>query len=118
MHAQSAPPPLRQNLEIAARLRCLHDSEGVLLAGNRELHRIVARDLQEDPSVGPAFVGLTGRMQKTRPKPEAGRNVLAIAHRVAHLLQRRFVLSIHLDVGENYEIISSFNSGEVSLEIA
>src|SRR6476469_6761531 len=118
MHAQSAAPSFRQNLEIAASLRCLHDSECVLLAWHRELHRIVARDLQEDSSVGAAFIGLTGRMQKTRPKAEAGRNVLAIPHGVAYLLQRFFVLSIHLHIAENCEIICGFDSRQVSVEIA
>ena len=118
MHAQSAPPSLRQNLEIAASLRCLHDSECVLLAGHGELHRIVARDLQENSSVGSTFIGLTCRMQETGAKAEAGGNVLAIAHGVAHLLQRLFVLSIHLNVGENCEIISGFDSRQVSLQIA
>jgi hypothetical protein len=57
-------------------------------------------------------------MQETRPKAEAGRNVLAIAHGVAHLLQCLLVLSIHLDIAENCKIISRFDPRQVGFEKA
>ena len=58
MHAERASVPVRQNLEIAASLGGLDDSERVGLAGNGKIERVVARDLQEDACVRSALVPL------------------------------------------------------------
>lgn len=48
MHTKSAPVALREDLEIAPGLGGLDHPEGVRLAGNRKVERLIARDLQEE----------------------------------------------------------------------
>src|SRR5215470_12859625 len=48
MHTQGTTSAFRQHLEVAARLRCFHDSECVFLPGHRKILRIVTGQLQED----------------------------------------------------------------------
>src|ERR1700681_2294452 len=64
MHAQRAPAALGQHVEIAAGLRRLDHAERGLLAGHREIFRIIGGDLQEHAAVGAALVGLAGGMQE------------------------------------------------------
>ena len=53
VNPKRATAPLRQYLEIAARLRRLDDAECVCLPRHRQVLRVVARDLQEHSCVGP-----------------------------------------------------------------
>src|SRR5581483_4917632 len=66
MNAQRAPLALKENAEIAARLRRLDDAEARAMARNGKVVGVVGRDLQKHAAVRAAFVGLPGGMQKTR----------------------------------------------------
>ena len=66
-------------MEVAARLRRLHDAESVLASRHGNVLRVVARDLEEDSAVGPAFVGLPGGVQEARAEAEARRHAPGIA---------------------------------------
>jgi hypothetical protein len=79
VHAQQAPAARREDLEVAARLRRLDDAERIPSPRHREIDDIVARDLQEDPAVGAAFVRLARRVQKPRPVADTGRDARVIA---------------------------------------
>src|SRR5262249_16189901 len=106
MHAQDAPPALRQHFEIAARLRRLDDAEAVFVTRHIEIVSIVAGNLQEHPAVRPSFVGLSGRMEETRPEPDAGRHPLAVTDHDADILQRAAVALGALDVGEKRAVVA------------
>src|SRR6476660_719744 len=66
MKTKHASPTFRQHLEIPPGFCGLDDAKGVFLAGNWEIVGVVACDLQEDAAVGPALVGLPGRVKKAR----------------------------------------------------
>src|ERR1700675_409203 len=68
MDAQGAAAALGQDVEIATRLRRLHDTESVFLARHRQILAIIAGDLQEDAGIRAALVGLPGRVQEPRPE--------------------------------------------------
>src|SRR3954470_9426040 len=106
MNAQEAPPALRENVEIAARLRRLDDAEAVAAAGHLEIPVIVAGDLEEDAGIRPALVGLAGGVEKARAEAEAGGDALGVANRAAHCLQRRLMRVAALDIGEKRAIIA------------
>ena len=105
MNSKSSPVSLHQDLKVAAGLRRLNHSECVFLAGHRKIGRIVARDLEEDPGVWAAFVGLTGGMQKSRPETQA-RSYPLRSSTHADRLQSFFMRGVHLYVGEQREIVS------------
>src|SRR4051794_9820401 len=88
MHAQGAAAALRQDVEIAARLRRLDHAKTGLLAGYREILGIIGGDLQKHAAVGTALVGLSGGMQEARPELGAGRDRAVVANRKPHVLQR------------------------------
>src|SRR5262249_44518635 len=106
MHAQDAPPALRQHFEIAPRLRRLDDAETVFVTRHVEIVGVVAGDLQKHAAVRPSFVGLSGRMEETRPKPDAGRHPLAVTDHYADILQRVAVSPVALDVGEKRAVVA------------
>src|SRR5579883_1571930 len=112
------PAPLGQHLEIAARLRCLHDPEGILLPGHRNIHGIVAGHLQEDPAVGSSLVRLSGGVQKARAKPKAGGHVFLVADCVADCGKLLFMLFVHLDVAQQSEVIARLQPMQMRLQIA
>src|SRR5260370_42044371 len=101
MPKQGAAPAIGEDLEISAGLCGLHYAEGVFLAGNRYVVGVVAGDLEEYTGVGSAFVGLTGRVQKTRAEAEAGRGGLGPPARMANFLQLRFMGFVHLHVSKH-----------------
>src|ERR1039458_5164957 len=104
MDAEGAAVALGQNREISAGLGCLHYAEGIFLLRYLQVRRVVAGDLQEDSTVGAAFVALPRGMQKARAKAEAGRSFLAIPYAHAQCLQKRLVLGIHLDICQHSKI--------------
>jgi hypothetical protein len=113
MHSQRAPFAVCQHLKISASLRRFYDSECVLLSGHRKISRIVASDLQKHASVWAAFVSLPSGMQETRTKAEARRDVLAIAHRMAHGLQPFFMWAVHFDVSQYSHVITGTELAKV-----
>src|ERR1043166_4291948 len=92
MDAQHPPLAFVQHGEIAQRLRLLHQAEARLAAGDFQVVRMIAGDLQEDARVGPALVGLTGRVQETGSEADTGRRLEAVAHLRAKGLQDLFTL--------------------------
>src|SRR5262249_25243183 len=99
MHSQHATLAFCQDREVASCLRRLDHAEGVLLTGHRQIHRVIAGDLQEDSSVGSAFVSLSGRVQEARAKAKARRYSLPVADRMANPLKTGFMLLVHLYEG-------------------
>src|SRR5579863_8034156 len=59
MDAKRPAAAFGQHGEITASLRCFHDAEGVFLVRYFDIDGVIARDLEEDTRVGPAFVCLT-----------------------------------------------------------
>src|SRR5215471_21649850 len=116
--AQRPAPAFRQNLEIPAGLCRFHHAKRVFLAGNRQLDRIVARDLQKHPRVRSTLVSLSGGMQEARPKSQAGGHVLVVANGKTQRLQALLVFRIHLDVGEDGEIVSRLDARQMSLHVS
>ncbi len=106
MHTQGAAAAIGEDLEISAGLCRLHYAEGVFLAGNRYVVGVVAGDLEEYTAVGSAFVGLTGRVQKTRAEAEACRDVLGVADCMTNFLQLRFMGFVHLNVAQHGKVIA------------
>jgi hypothetical protein len=49
--AQGAAATLREDLEISPGLRCFDNAEGVHLSGYRQVHGIVARDLEKSSAI-------------------------------------------------------------------
>ena len=64
VNAQRPPPPLQQNLEVAASLGGVYHAESGAMPRNRQVLAIVRGDLKKHTAVGAAFVGLAGRMQE------------------------------------------------------
>ena len=83
MDAQGAPAAFEQNVKVAAGLRAFHHAETGAVSGNGEVLAIVGGDLQKHPAVRPAFIGLAGRMQKSRAEFETGCDTAAVAERQA-----------------------------------
>jgi hypothetical protein len=94
MDAQHPPVALRQDIEIAARLRRFDDAEGVFLVRHLDIGAVVAGYLQVHAGIGPALVSLSGRMKESRSKAEAGGDALAIADQDADILERVAMTSV------------------------
>src|SRR5438094_7759702 len=118
MYAQGTPATVGEYLKIAASLRCFHDPECKLLAGNRKVGTILARDLQEHARVRTALVSLAGGVQKARTKSETGRHVFLVANRDPHALQRLFVRLVHFHVPEQSEVIARLDSIQVRAQVS
>ena len=116
MHPQRAPAAFGQHVEIAARLRRLDDTERRLLAGHRQILRVIGGDLQEHAAVGPALVGLSGRMQEARSELGAGRDATPFAHFQPHVLKQVDVIRLALDIGEQRDVIVGIDAGEMRLQ--
>ncbi len=117
MHTQGAAAAIGEDLEISAGLRTFYHSERVFLTGDRYVSRVVTRDLQKYAAVGAAFVGLSGRVQKTRAEAEASSNAFGITNGVANSLQLRFVGLVHLNVAKQGKVVACTNAREMGAEI-
>src|SRR5205809_7970354 len=82
MNAHRTAIAVDENLEISPRLSRFHHPERVFLPGHGQIRAIVARHLDEDPRVRPAFVSLAGRVEEPRPEFQARGDTLRIAHRM------------------------------------
>src|SRR6266550_4755260 len=100
MSAKRAPAALDEDLEVPARLCCLHHTEAVTPARDLQVERVVAGDLEEHAAVRTALVGLSGRVQEAGTEADTGCDAPAVAHQPAHLRERALALSVHLQVGE------------------
>src|SRR5215469_13734342 len=80
MHPQCSTTPFSEHLEVSACLSGFHDTERIFLAGNREVVRVVAGDLQKDSAVRAALISLPRRIQKPRTEPKASRDMLVVAY--------------------------------------
>src|SRR5437764_1621764 len=106
MDTQGPPLALRQHLKISTCLRSFHNAECVFLFRHRQVSSVIARDLQEHPAIRSAFISLSGGVQETRAKAKARCDASTVAHCMAHLLQAFFMLTVHLNVGEQGKVIT------------
>src|SRR5580693_4644808 len=118
MHPQRPPPAISQHLEVSTSLCRLDYSEGVFLLWNRQVQSIVASHLQEYSRIRPTLISLSGRMQKTRPKAEAGSHMFLVTHSVPYALQGLLVFGIHLDKSQHCKVIASLDAPHMSLQIS
>src|SRR5690349_2459334 len=118
MDAQGPSLALCQYLEIPACLRSLHDAECVFLSRHRQVSSIVTGDLQQYSTIRPAFVSLSGGVQETRAKTETRCHASAVAYRMAHLLQALFMLTVHLNIGEQSKVIASGKPAQMRAQVA
>src|SRR5207245_10972517 len=75
---ERAAVALAQAEEVAERLRRLEHAERVGLAGDRQIFRIVGRDLEEHPRVRPALVQLSRRVEEAGSLPKRPRRLLLV----------------------------------------
>ena len=62
MYPERSTAACRQDLQIPQRLRRLHDAERVTTTRNRQIGRLVTRDLQKHPRGATPLERLTGRV--------------------------------------------------------
>ena len=77
VHTQCPTSSLCQYLEVTASLCGFYDAEGIFLSRHRQFHRVVAGDLQKHSGIRTALVRLSGGVQKSRTKSQAGSDVLS-----------------------------------------
>src|ERR1700722_7005599 len=118
MHPQGPPAAVGEHLEIPARLRCLDDSERVFLSWNRQFDGVAAGDLQKHSAVWSTFVSLSSGVEKARPEAQTGSHVLLVADHVPQGFEALFILSIHLEVSEQREVIANLDASEMRFEIS
>src|SRR5579883_2675837 len=106
MNAQSTAVAFGKNLKVAAGLRRLYHSEGVLLPGHRKIGGIVTRDLQEHAGIRAAFISLAGRMEKAESKTEARGDAAFVADKVANRLKLGLVGPIAIEIAEQRKVIA------------
>ena len=114
MDPQCTTIPFCENLKITASLRGFYDPKCVLLFGHRNIDRVITSDLEKDAGIGSAFVGLARGMLEARAKFRAGGDTLFVANCVTDRLQCRLMCIVHLNVGENREIVSGAEAIQVS----
>src|SRR6185312_6307146 len=92
------------------------------MAGDVEIGRVGAGDLQEDTRIRSPLVRLSGRVLETRPEAETGRRAGRIAKARTHGGQCLRVRRIALDIGEQRHIVAApcagMHTAEMALEIA
>src|SRR5436305_15006348 len=98
MNAKSTPFAICENLKITSGLRGFYHPERIVLAGDGEIFRFLARNLQEHTGVRAAFISLTCTMQKSRTKTHHSSHLLRLQDRLPHLLQFLVILRKHRDV--------------------
>src|SRR5215203_5551656 len=116
MQPQRAALARQEHLEVPTRLGGLDDTERVLLSRDRDINGIITRDLQEHAGIRSALVGLPGRMQEARTELQACRDALRAEDVMANGLQIAIVGVVHLDVGEQCEVVAAAKSIDVSSE--
>src|SRR5579875_1787717 len=117
MHAQGAPSAFGQHVEIAARLRRLHDGKPVAMAGNGQILGVLAGDLQEHAAVRPALVRLPGGVQEARAEAHARRHMLGAQEARAHVPQRVGMGAVALDISEQRRVVARPQPIEMRLQI-
>ena len=116
VRAQDAPPALFEDAEVATRLCGLDDAEARFAARYFHIRSGIRRDLEKNAGVRSTLVGLTGRVQETRPELQTGGDVLSVADRGSQLLQRLYVSLAAVQIGQDGEIIAIVNATEVRAE--
>src|SRR6202051_2634682 len=105
MDSNGASPALVQHFEIADRLRQLHRCEIKVASRQSDFLAMLGRDRDEDAFVRAALVGLSGRVQITRPEARNRRYALGIADSGADGIERGLMRLGLLDIGEQREVI-------------
>src|SRR6266702_7182184 len=118
MHAERAPTAFGEHLEVGARLRGLHDPEACAVSRDRQVLGVVRGDLEKDAVVGPAFVGLAGRMQETGTEAETGCDPPPVAQSEPQLLQCVDMSLVARKIGQDRRIIPAPDAPEMRLEPA
>lgn len=116
MQAQCPPIAFGQHIEIAARLCRLDDAEARFVARNGQIVGVLGRDLQEDTAVRSAFIGLPGRVQEAWTEADAGGDMLFIADCHAHLLRRRDISVVVVEVSQDGRIVAALDAPEMRFE--
>ena len=114
MDPQCPAAALCEDLEVSARLSRFDDSECVRLPGNRQVGCIVTGDLQNDPAIGAAFVCLTSGVKKSRAEFQAGGHPFFVTKGMAQFLQQGFVFGVHLDIGQQREVVACARAFDMS----
>src|SRR5215813_5499338 len=117
MNSQRSASTFGEHFKIAARLRCFHYAETVLLPRHRQVMRVLASDLQEDSGIRPTFIRLTRRMQKARTETETRCHLFRVAYGVSGCLQNLLVFTVHLDVGEECAVIMRLQAIQMRFQI-
>src|SRR6185312_3739811 len=113
---QDAPAAVRQDREIAGRLRGLDDAEAQVADRHGDVVSRLGGDLQKHPGVGPALVGLAGGMQVTRPEAQDRGQMLAIANEASHLLQCGDVFGAAIQIGQQSDIVAIMGAAKMRRE--
>ena len=87
------------------------------MPGDGHLDSVVAGDLEEDPGVGAALVGLAGGVLEAGPEPDAGGYLTGVPNERAHLRENRLVRGRHLHVREQRHVVACSNPIELRLEV-
>src|SRR6185503_8563673 len=115
VHAQCPSLAVGKNLEIAAGLRCFHNTERVLCPRYGQIVGVVTGNLQEDSLIRAALIRLSCRMQKARAETKTSGYLLGIPDSMTNLLQSSFVFPVHLNVAQHREVVAGLNAVEVGL---
>src|SRR5579859_1500407 len=116
MDAQRAAVTFRENGKIAARLSGFYHAKSVSLTRNKEVHSIVASNLQENAGVGTALIGLSRGMKEARSKAQDGRDFFVVSHGKADGLEGFFIRFVHGEVAQHRKIITGVDAREVFLQ--
>src|SRR4030095_5037939 len=117
MYPQGATLALQQHVEVASRLGRFDDAECVLLPGHGNIERIVAGELQEDTGVRSTLVCLPGRVQETRSEFQTRRDTRRAEDLIADRLQLALVRVVHLEVGEQREVVAGAKSIQMRSQV-
>ena len=122
MDPQRAASALDQHRQVAAGLRSLNHAKAIAAAGNADILRIMAGDLQENAGIRSALVGLAGRMLESRSEAETGRRAGRVANHRTHRGQAARMAVVSFDISEQRDIIARraacVDAAEMAPEIA
>src|SRR5947209_3689701 len=113
MKTDCAAIPFLQRRKIAERLGLLEHAERVWLVGDLHLRRVFVRQLYEDAVRRSALVQLSGRVKEARAVAGRRCDAQLIAQRGANLPQDVVVLVSLLNVSEQRDVITGFDSRKV-----
>src|SRR6185503_15590829 len=117
MYPQGATLALQQYVEVASSLGRLHDAECVLLPWDGNIEGVIASELEEDTRIRSTLVCLPGRVQEARSEFYARRDTRRAEDLIADRLQFALVRVIHLQVGEQREVVAGAKSIQMRFQV-